>query len=576
MLELISWLDSNGIQYKKIDKEVVEVLGFGKMFFVDTENDKLKSVFKKAPKSEDIEFNLTTDKQALIDESIFYVAFKFGDNWYYYDLREGFTLNILRYIGESPVPKLNVDFVNLGIHTPFELLNGSGSIKEWVHKAKYLNHSGLGICDKNTMAATILLQSECIKQGLNYVFGYTLDIKPTTTSDFTIPAKVYCITQEGLQNMLRIQKTIMVDSEDQTITLSELGEYAEGNVLVLGTLAVDWMISEEDGKKSMNPQVWALNKLFDKMYYQVDLSEYKAERIDIQYLNAVKKYFEFKDEWTVPPILICDQYYIDKEDYKNKINLNKVAGGAAHDQSSDQYFKTVDEHWETFSNLMDESKWDVETLFREMCQRTVEISNEAKSKFDTDRNFMPEYTLTDEEKELYGDRRTMFIELLYDGFDKLVPLGMEEVYQSRLDREVYVLESTNNVDYMLVQYDTVNWARSQGILVGAGRGSAGGSLVLYLLGITLVDPIKYDLLFERFLLPERAGLFQSDVTKIYESIDVTEYVEIEMENGKLYKIACDSMVMCEDEKGCFEVYADELQDGDNIIFDNKHLLWDLI
>ena len=72
----------------------------------------------------------------------------------------------------------------------------------------------------------------------------------------------------------------------------------------------------------------------------------------------------------------------------------------------------------------------------------------------------------------------------------MVPKGKEEIYRKQLEHEIYVLESTNNVDYMLVQYDTVNWARENGILVGCGRGSAGGCLVLYLLGITLIDPNK--------------------------------------------------------------------------------------
>ena len=74
----------------------------------------------------------------------------------------------------------------------------------------------------------------------------------------------------------------------------------------------------------------------------------------------------------------------------------------------------------------------------------------------------------------------------------------------------YIIESTDNVDYLLVQYDTCNWARRNNIFVGCGRGSAAGSLLLYLLGITLIDPIKYDLIFERFLLPERAGLAPAD------------------------------------------------------------------
>lgn len=171
----------------------------------------------------------------------------------------------------------------------------------------------------------------------------------------------------------------------------------------------------------------------------------------------------------------------------------------------------------------------------------------------------------------------MFIDLLEEGFKKLVPKGKEEEYRKRLEYEKYILESTNNVDYMLVQYDTVNWARKNGILVGAGRGSAGGALVLYLLGITLIDPMKFNLIFERFLLPERAGLYPSDSTIIGQDVESTEYVEVSLENGKMYKIDKDAQLLV-NRQGNDEpiiVYADELQSDDDILFDNKDLVFTL-
>lgn len=581
MEDLIQWLEANKLQYLKIDNEVVEIIGFGKMYLVDTEDKNVKSIFKKASKDEEPTFNLLTDKEVLIEESIFYVAFKFGNNWYYYDIREKFAFNIIKHIGNRVPCDLDINYVNLGAHTPFELLNGSGSITTWAKKAKHLGHIGLGICDKNTMAATIHLQTECSKLGLKYVFGYSLNIKPSTDDELTIPAKVYCISNTGLQNLLRIQKTIMVDSETKTISVDDLAKYGEGNILVFGTLSSSWLFDSFgfDNRVVLRKPVVHLQKYFDDVFYQVDLSEYKAERFDIEVLESVKEFFHKSflsiGKWFIKPILICDNYYIDKDEAINKINLNKIALGAAHNQSEDQYFKDVDEHWLTFSSIMDPDRWNVYNIFKEMCDYTVSIAEKASASFETTRNFMPEYLLTDDEKAKYGDRHSMFIQLLEDGFKQLVPYGQEKKYRERLDYEVYVLESTNNVDYMLVQYDTVNWARANGILVGAGRGSAGGSLVLYLLGITLVDPLKYDLLFERFLLPERAGLYPSDVTKIVEPIEDEEYVEIEFDNGKKYKFACDALLLVKDGEETIEVYADELRIDDEIIFDNKVLLWSL-
>ena len=144
-----------------------------------------------------------------------------------------------------------------------------------------------------------------------------------------------------------------------------------------------------------------------------------------------------------------------------------------------------------------------------------------------------------------------------------------------MEYEKYIIESTNNVDYLLVQYDTCNWSRRNNILVGCGRGSAAGSLLLYLLGITLIDPLRYDLIFERFLLPERAGLYPSDTTIIGEDIESRDYVEITLENGKTIKIDKDAQlyVKREGEEAPITIYADELQDDDDILFDNKDELF---
>lgn len=475
----------------------------------------------------------------------------------------------MKYIGTRKKCEHDQPFVNLGVHTPYELLNGSFSIGDWVKKAKYLGQKAIGICDYNTMAGALVLQKECLSAGISPVFGYSLTF---TDGVDKVGAKIYCQTQNGLQNLLRIQKAINVDSTDKIIDLVELLNRGEGNIIVFDKYSSVWLHGIGD----------KINKFldsFDDCYYQLDLSEFKAERIDIRVLESTKYYFDnLYDNGTVPPVLISDCYYLDKDDAKNKIILNKIAEGAAHEQSDDQYFKDLDEHWATFEPLFDKDEWeDIEDIFNYACENTVVIADGAKALFETDRNFMPQYDMTDKEKERWGDRHSMFLGLLKEGFDKLVPEEKKEVYKKRLEHEIYVLEATNNVDYMLVQYDTVNWARENGILVGCGRGSAGGCLVLYLLGITLIDPIKYDLIFERFLLPERAGLYPSDVTVVGDSIESKNYVEVELNNGQTYKIDKDAQLVVkrDGEDDPIVLYADELQEGDDIQFDNRDVLFTL-
>lgn len=564
--ELLEWLDANKIQYEILDDEVVNVEGLGKMYYEDT--NLISSIFRTDLQN-NVKFNATENIETLHDEEIFYIVFKFGDNWYYYDTRKEFKFNILKYIGTRKKCEHDQPFVNLGVHTPYELLNGSFSIGDWVKKAKYLGQKAIGICDYNTMAGALVLQKECLSAGISPVFGYSLTF---TDGVDKVGAKIYCQTQNGLQNLLRIQKAINVDSTDKIIDLVELLNRGEGNVIVFDKYSSVWLHGIGD----------KINKFldsFDDCYYQLDLSEFKAERIDIRVLESTKYYFDnLYDNGAVPPVLISDCYYLDKDDAKNKIILNKIAEGAAHEQSDDQYFKDLDEHWATFEPLFDKDEWeDIEDIFNYACENTVVIADGAKALFETDRNFMPQYDMTDKEKERWGDRHSMFLGLLKEGFDKLVPEEKKEVYKKRLEHEIYVLEATNNVDYMLVQYDTVNWARENGILVGCGRGSAGGCLVLYLLGITLIDPIKYDLIFERFLLPERAGLYPSDVTVVGDSIESKDYVEVELNNGQTYKIDKDAQLVVkrDGEDNPIVLYADELQEGDDIQFDNRDVLFTL-
>lgn len=572
MKELLEWLGFNKIDYTQIDNEIVEIPGFGKMFFQDM--SKVASLFKKNKEGEYI-FNIQENPDELLREDIYYVAFKFGNNWYYTDIRQPFQLNILKYVGNRRKTNSSLQYVNLGIHTPFELLNGSFGLDMWVKKAKYLGHQAIGICDKNTMAATYALQKECAAAGIQHVFGYSFVFMDNLEDASCVGAKIYALSQKGLQNLLRIQKCINVNNESKTLLLSQLIEYSKGNVLVLDNYSSEWIIKHQD-------TVSKLQEAFEFVFYQVDLSEYKANRIDVVGLESAKLYFNdiynklpFKNP--LQPILITECYYLDKEDYKNKIILNKIADGAAHRQSDDQYYKDIDEQYEKFTQLFDDQRWDIESLFAECCKNTLVIASNAHATFETERNFMPQYDMTEEERQKYKTPHNMFNTLLEEGLQRLIPAELQDKYRQQMEYEKYIIESTNNIDYLLVQYDTVNWAKQNNILVGCGRGSAAGSLLLYLLGITLIDPLKYDLIFERFLLPERAGLYLSDTTIIGSDILSQQYIEVTLENQQTIKIDKDAQLLVQ-RAGIEQpiiVYADELLADDDILFDNRDVLFTL-
>lgn len=570
MDELIQWLKANKIQHNVIESDLVNIPDFGTMFFQDMEN--VNSIFRTNNDGEVI-FNSMEDPGLLMKEGVNYIVFKFGDNWYYHDLRGDFKLHILKYIGLREPAIHNVPFVNLGIHTPFELLNGSFMPDMWIKKAKYLGQNAVGVCDVNTMASLFTLQKECKAADVTPVFGYSLTFRD---GDWKVGAKIYVQSQEGLRNLLLIQKAVMVDSEDQTIDVYELAKYGKGNVLVFDKLSAEYLCNISGSASCPAPLIKSeFIRGFDGVYFQVDFSEYKAERIDVRILQSQKLYFDKLYHNDLKPVLICDCYYLDKDDAKNKIILNKVATGAAHEQSDDQYFKDMDEHYTVFEQMFDASKWDIDALFKECCANTVTIASGATAAFETSRNFMPKYDMTPEEAEKYGTTHNMFSQLLEEGLQRLVPEEKREQYRKQMEYEKYIIESTNNVDYLLVQYDTVNWCRRNNVLVGCGRGSAAGCLLLYLLGITLIDPIKYNLIFERFLLPERAGLYAADTTIIGSDVETCEYTELTLENGTSIRIDKDAelLVKRNGNETPVRIFADELRPDDDIIFDNKDILF---
>ena len=229
-------------------------------------------------------------------------------------------------------------------------------------------------------------------------------------------------------------------------------------------------------------------------------------------------------------------------------------------------------------SLFDPQKWDIDALFERMCRNTVDIANSATAKYELGKMYMPRYDMTPLEKAEYGNRRKMFHALLEKGLETKIPHRDQTRYRERLREEVYIIESTNNVDYFLIQWDMIQEAKRRGIVTGIGRGSAGGSLVSYLLDIISIDPIQYDLLFSRFLVPERCGLSWRDaVTVITEELPVLpdgKYVEIVMD-GRRYAFDKDAQfrVLRGDKE--MTVYADELHPNDEVFLDNRDLIWNL-
>lgn len=565
VVSLKEWLDNHNITYS-LRKDVVVIPGFGRCLI----QDDYEHIFKQT-KDGDVVFNCIENYSYLIADEIFYVVFPFGCRWFYIDIRKepsDLQFKILRYVGESPKFEHECDFYPLGVHSGYELLNGSGLLKDWCAKAKFLGYKGIAVADKNTMAASLDLQQSATDAGLRYCFGYSLTVR---TGKDKVGVKIYAATQQGFRNMLRIQKSVAVDNfETKEIDLITLLNLAEGNTLVFDKWSGHWLT---ENKNALQDFVDAFDGW---VYFQVDTTEYRADRIDSTLLQSQKEYFDnfylgnLEYSMNIRPVLIQDVYYLDKEDWRTKIVLNKVDTGAAHEQSYNQYLKTIDEIYTEFRALFSD-RYDDE-VFYDMCAATADIIENASAAYDLSDNYAPKYDMTPQEQAKYGNTLNMFRELIEEGFRKLVPEGEEEVYRKRVEYEKYVIESTDNVDYFLIQRDELNWAQENGILTGIGRGSAGGCLLLYLMGITFIDPLKYDLIFERFLLPERAGLEPDQVTIMADDIESSDYFEVAFDDDTILLLDKDAELVVIRNGEQLTVYADELQEGDDIQFDNCDLL----
>ena len=579
------WMHDNRLKFEYDGDDIVHIPNFGDLYIFDS-----GSIDKLFKGEDELELQLPIPVRELIDDEVFYAIVLWGKNFYYIDLREDVELKILKYIGDCD-RKHSTDYINLGIHSPFELLNGSHLPEEWVKKAKFFGHEAVGICDQNTLAGTLVLQKACDKAGIKPIFGYSLEVRvPEVMIDgfenessaephsaVKFGGKVYCLTDEGWAHMLRIQKAVMVDNHsDPHIDIEELCNRGAGNCFVFDKLSPEHLTDEIVSK---------IKESFDQVYFQFDLTEYKADRFDVMILEAMKLYLE-KWQNTIPPVLICDNYYLDKDDARNKVVLNKIAHGTAHLQSGDQYYKHIDDHIATirplFSEWMNNPYGDdaLYDLIEEVIENTHKIANAATARIETGKLYAPEYEQSPEEFEIYrGDNRALFLDKLEEGFEKLVPKGKEEKYRERLDDEVYVIESTNNVDYFLMTArDCINYAHDNDINTSPGRGSAGGCLVSYLLGIITIDPITYELLFERFLTPQRCGLVEQDVCVVGDDVEIGEggdYVTVELDDGKFMDINIDSelMVMRGNEK--IVVFADEIEDGDEILMDKRDEIYEI-
>lgn len=532
-IDLLQYLDDNFISYEELGDFVLKINDRTYELFepIKWDNDEKGILF-------DEEFHWACD---LTDYD--YYIFRFGSIWY--SLEKGKEKNVklerVKWIGKARLDdELFRISTYIGIHGPFELMNGVGLYDEWCKKAKFLGITSLGLCEKGTLAAAMKFQNACQKAGLRAIQGLEIKIL-NEQKDLKYTVKAFVKNSVGWSNLLKLNE-IMNTEDSSFVSEEELEEYCDGLVFIWDPKTIAY----KDIPKNLQELT---------SYYQLDTVIYEKNNRDREYLDNLKKFFKSD----LKPVAMCDAYYIEKEWSPIKDKLNKLGKVPTH-ESHNQYFKNYQEYFEELSYLFSDDEKFYET-FENAISNLEEISFECNFVIETQVRHMPVYRMTDEEAQQYDSNVEMFEDLIFKGLEEhpeIFEKYSNDVIGERLEREMKVIEDGDVVDYFLTLRDITSWCRKNDILTGSGRGSGCGSLVSYLLGLNFVNPLDYDLLFERFLTTGR--LIRHDKV---------EEVIINENSSKPITIKSSDFVRIfrGDEK--MIVKADELQEGDKLVdYDN--------
>lgn len=514
-------------------KELVEYCNIMKLDYiledgeeVFTINDKSYSIVDNDRILFDSELTFLPGEE-LVEDTVGWV-YNFGGRWYLHEGIGEVKLDELVYKGKAKRKLPPGSF--LGVHSGYELLNGLGTFKEWIKKAKFLGVETLGICEKNSLSGVLAFQNECIYGDIKPVLGMTLSVleKGTLISE----VKLYVKDLQGWANLLKFNSILNVDKK-RGVEVSFLEEHLEGLFMVVDPKCTDFSKVSKMAK-----------------YYQLETVTFLSPEKDSEYINNLEKFIQSDLE----PISITDAYYLEKRDAATREILWDLS--KAYDYRTDnQYFKSKDEYAGELINLFESTERSWVSLYKRAVANENFLTENCNFKYDTDTRHLPKYIMTVDEASNFSTNEELFLSLIKAGFTKKGFNKKDtQIYIERLKIEISVLKQGDVIDYFLTLHDIVRYAKSESILTGIGRGSAGGSLVAYLLGIIKINPLDYELLFERFLNSGRMGLYED--RPLY---------KIELENGEHIELAEGALVRILRREREITVYIHELVNGDTII-----------
>ncbi len=421
------------------------------------------------------------------------------------------------------------DFVHLHVHTEYSLLDGANRIKDLIRRATELGMKSLAITDHGVMYGVIDFYKEAKKFGIKPILGCEvymanrsrLDKQAGIDADnghLILLAK----NQTGYKNLMKLVSSGFTEGYyyKPRIDMDILSRHSEGLIALSACLSGD--IPKAILKNDYNKAKSLTLKYSDIMgtgNFFLELQNNGLEEQNLVNQNLIR----LSKETGIPLVATNDAHYLRREDAKaHEVLLCIQTGKKITDEdrmkfsSDDFYIKSPDEMSQLFRNIP------------EAIENTVRIADSCNLELEFNKLHLPEFDVPEN-----ADPFEYLREQCFKGLESrmaIIDAAREEslgraVFEERLQYELNVIKQMGYVDYFLIVWDFIRYAKENGIMVGPGRGSAAGSLVAYCLGITNIDPMKYNLLFERFLNPERISMPDIDIDFCFERRqEVIDYV----------------------------------------------------
>jgi DNA polymerase III subunit alpha len=403
-----------------------------------------------------------------------------------------------------------MSFIHLHVYSAYSLLTSTASVHELIHNAKQKGFKAIALTDRNVMYGTIEFYKLCIKNNIQPIIGLTVDVESEIEKEESFPLVLLAENEKGFKNLLKISSAVQTKAANG-IPFKWLKHYAEGLIAI--TPGIEGEIEQNLLNDQQDQAIEIINKLqfiFGKDSFYLAVQNHGLEKEN----NLTRRIQIMAEELSIPLVATNRVHYLEQDDmFAHECLLAIKNGDKLQDEhrerleSNQFYLKTETEMLEVFSEIP------------EALENSITIAKRCMVNIELNKTYLPEFpTANGEPAESYLER------LCQKGLKERFPAPAQEHYE-RLAYELSVINSMKFSNYFLIVWDFMRYARENGILTGPGRGSAAGSLVAYVLYITDVDPLSHQLLFERFLNPERISMPDIDIDfPDHRRDEVIEYV----------------------------------------------------